>query len=166
MNALWYHEMNIWDCIYRALEIKRNLNSVKTGAYKLDYYESPILSSAKVNDLDEEERAKIEEESGPLNDSDYEMVLEQYKEVENQKQNDDEDKIIDGIIEEIKPNCIPKKKKELKDNDLLRLFSKGPNNKQNLLKSVTKKPNPKTSRTNPTNEMSSMLQRNINKRLK
>lgn len=168
MNALWYHEMNIWDCIYRALEIKRNLNSVKTGAYKLDYYESPIMGSSKVNDLDEEEKAKIEEESGPLDDADYDMILEQYKGAKDQKENDNEDKIIDGIIEEIKPNLVPKKK-ELKDNDLLKLFARGPNhNKQNILKAIPKKVNnSKSAKPKPAaGGIGAMLQKNIDKKLK
>ena len=165
MNDLWHHEMNIWDCIYRALEIKKHLNSVKTGAYKLDYYESPVLSSGKFNDLDGDERAKIEEESGPLDDSDYEMVLERYKEAENLKEKDNENKIIDGLIDTLKPTLVPKKKKELKDNDLIRLFSKGPN-KQHLIKNINKKLSSKPSKQPSSDEMTKMLQMNINKKLK
>ena len=165
MNDLWYHEMNIWDCIYRALEIKKHSHSVKTGAYKLDYYESPILSTGKFNDLDGEERAKIEEESGPLDDSDYEMVIENYKQAEAQKEMNNENKIIDKLIETLKPTLVPKKKKELKDTDLLKLFSKS-SSKQPLLKNVTKAVNKKASREPSTDEMSKMLQRNIDKKLK
>jgi hypothetical protein len=164
MNNLWHNEMNIWDCIYRALEIKKKNDGVATGGYKLnEYIESPIFTSSKLDGIDEDGRAKIEEESGPLDDSDYEMILDRCKETDDEKQQANENNIIDGLIETLIPTLVPKKK-ELKDFDLIKLFSQG-SAKPNLIKNYTKKVNTKAKEPSK-DEMSNMLQRNIDKKLK
>lgn len=164
MDELWHHEMNIWDCVYRALEIKRHNQSITTGTTVLKEDESP-RQSKKNAIFDENDRAKIEEESGPLDDSDYEILLENYNKVESEKQEINEENIIESIIETLKPSIVPNKKKEFKDTDLLRILKSTPK-PQGSIKMPGKKAVSKTSKDNDTDGYVDMIQRNIDKKLK
>ena len=162
MNTLWYHEMNIWDCIYRALEIKKHNESINTGTTKLESDQNGQ------NDNHDEEKTKIEEESGSLNDDDYEMILETCKEISHDKAEKNEDGIISKLIDTFKgsimPN-MPKLKKDLKDADLLKII--GDNSRpQNHIKMMGRKTQKRTkSDTTEDNPLAS-LKRNIDKNLK
>lgn len=166
MNTLWHHEMNVWDCIYRALEIKKHAKSITTGNANLNDEDSPRRSTKDIGGI-EESRSKVEEESGPLEDSDYDMLLESYKEADEKKKETTEDGIINNLIEAVKASVLPKKKeKELKDKELLKMFNKTSNTPK-FLKSVGKKNNSKSSKP-PTERTSSLsaIQKNIDKKLK
>lgn len=45
MNNLWFFEMNIWDCVYRALEIKKNIDFQRNDSLVTDEDISPGRSS-------------------------------------------------------------------------------------------------------------------------
>jgi len=171
LNILWHHEMNIWDCIYRALDIKKYLSiqpnkPSKPSKYLKNEQETPPQTSTKVVTISQEDRAKIEEESGPLDDSDYEMLFEKYKEDEENQKEISEDNIISDIIEHVKSSVIPKrKKKEIKDGNLLRFLTKTSNNSNNM-KMVGKKVNFKNVKEAPAEDFMSGLKRNIDKNLK
>jgi hypothetical protein len=79
MNELWFYEMNVWDCIFRALEIKKNTETVKTGAYKLSPQDYLALKEKKNQQDDDEEEKAPEEQSGPLDDEDYKFIFDECK---------------------------------------------------------------------------------------
>ena len=149
MNTLWHHEINVWDWIYRALEIKKHAQSIKTGTTKLKF---------------DEERQKIEEESAPLEDSDYEALLETWKEAEDEKNEKNEDNIITKLVDTFKGSIMPKRNKEIKDSNLLNLI--GNTSKQsNHIKIIgrkSQKPKSEVAKEDPL----SMIKRNIDKNLK
>ena len=91
--------------MYRALEIKRHKQSIKTGTTKLKADDSPRQTETKILAI---ERSKLEEISGPLEDEDYEMLLETYKEEENERQEMTENEIINDMISKIMPSVAPK----------------------------------------------------------
>lgn len=113
----------------------------------------------------EEEKAKIEEESGPLDDSDYEMLLGAYKEAEEQQKETTEDNIILNLIEHVKSSLIPVKKKVLKDTNVMKFLYKNTAN-SNPLKMVGKKFNMKTQKDSQSEDFTGNLKRNIDKKLK
>ena len=165
MNELWYHEMNVWDCIYRALEIKKHAHSINTGTTQLNMDDSPRQSNAKELTFDEE-KSKIEEESGPLDDLDYETLLDSYKEADDEKKQVDEDKIINKCIDKLKENVLPKKeRKELKDRDLLKILTKH-HKSPSQMKTIGKKADLKPSKQAEGDDFLNMIQRNIDKKLK
>ena len=162
MNTLWHNEINIWDWVYRALEIKKNDQSIKTGTTELKNDDSPENSARDLN-IDED-KLKIEEESVPLEDSDYEILYETYKEADNEKNEKDEDNIIVKLIEKFKESIMPKRNKEIKDSNLIKSIwntSKKPNHiKATGRKS--QKPKAEIVKEDPL----SAIHRNIDKKLK
>ena len=164
MNTLWYHEMNIWDWIYRALEIKRHKQSIHTGSKDLDESQSPKNNEISFVNFDDE-KSKIYEESGPLEDSDYELILESCKLEEAQKQNENEDNIIGNIIKVIRNDVLPKKKKTLKDNDVIKLINK--NTKSNsVINLLDSNSNQFLDKVSNEDDLINSIQRNIDKKLK
>ena len=47
MNRLWYHESNVWDGIFRALEIKKNLRNLECGVNELP----PLETSESLSEI-------------------------------------------------------------------------------------------------------------------
>lgn len=164
MNTLWYHEMNIWDWIYRALEIKKQQQSTESGSP--DLFESRNFEDNN-NSLwrYDEEKSKIYEESGPFEDPDYELILESCKTEEIEKQLENEDYIIFKMIDTFKNDVLPKKKFTLKDNDVIKLISK---NAQpiNIPKITETKPITFLDKVTKEDDLINSIQRSIDKKLK
>ena len=130
---------------------------------ELDEGDSPRDEGTKFVTFDDDGK-EIIEESAPLEDSDYEMILENCKE-DNQEKQEKEDDIINGIIDAIKGEVLPKKKRQLKDNDLIKLISKNAKS-PNLVKILTKKNNPSPAKLSKEDDLINSIQRSIDKKLK
>lgn len=117
-------------------------------------------------DLDqEEEKTKPEEESAPLDDSDYEMLLETYKGEEDKKNEKTEDDIISRLVDTFKSSIMPKRKKEFKDKDLLKLIDSA-HRSNNFTKIMGKRSNQNSKSEVPKDNACASIQRNIDKKLK
>lgn len=129
MNTLWFFEMNVWDWVYRALEIKKNYIIERVDSNKISdtgnkslspspfkeekevRADSPNIKRVQADsvsqDSDDEviigEKAPyLQKDQTPTGDNKYDLLQDIQKNIENEKERNNQDNIFAEFVNKVK----------------------------------------------------------------
>ena len=193
MNTLWFFEMNVWDWVYRALEIKknhiignfetkisdRNSRSVSPNKETKDEMKESHnikrVNPSNIQGSDGEDEVIIEDNMIKVDDEpsttptngNYDLLKALVKNTEYERERDNEDNIFDEFVNKVKTSIMPRSiSGDLEDGNVLSFIEKSvnPEKNENKLIKPTKKIVKKVNAS--ANDETSFLIREMDKKLK
>ena len=192
MNNLWFFEMNVWDCVYRALEIRKTMNLNRIDTIGTDDNQSNAFNKSlrknKPSKDEEDEYDRLESvddniiaRSGTSNDifnkfTDYDpstdLVAVMEKNRKEEEKEIDKQNVFGELVNKLLPQIMPKSGQagEIEDKNVLSFIEKSVMpDKATKKPSMLIKPKPKIKKKKIENNdinNASFLIREMDKRLK